>query len=104
MHEAVPLGLTVTLYGLDSARELSRAALMLGKPLKVHVKVDTGMGRLGIRAEQNEEIVTLVREITRLPALEFEGIFTHFAMADAADKTHAHMQLNRFQAILHTLE
>jgi alanine racemase len=51
MQEAVHLGLTVTLYDLDSARELSRAARALSKPLKVHLKVDTGMGPSWVCAE-----------------------------------------------------
>ena len=104
MREAVRLDLTITLYSLESARALSRAALALGKSVLVHVKVDTGMGRLGIRAEQVEEIVTLVHAIRSLPGLTLEGIFTHFAMADASDLTHTHMQLDRFRNILHILE
>jgi Alr-MurF fusion protein len=62
------------------------------------------MGRLGIRAEQVEDVVMLVREIVALPRLEWEGIFTHFAMADTEDQTHVRMQLARFQTVLHALE
>ena len=104
MREAVRLGLTITLYSLEAAAALSRAALALGQSVNVHVKIDTGMGRLGVRAEQIDEVVTLVREILALPGLRLEGIFTHFAMADTHDLTHAHMQLARFQAVLQTLE
>lgn len=104
MREAVRLGLTITLYTPEAAQALSRAALALDRTVKVHVKVDTGMGRLGIRAEQVDEVVKLVQEIIDLPGLELEGIFTHFAMADSRDQTHARMQLARFQNILHALE
>jgi len=104
MREAVRLGLTITLYSVESAQALSRAALTLGQSVKVHVKVDSGMGRLGIRAEQVDEVLALVREISGLQGLELEGIFTHFAMADAQDQTHTRMQLARFQHILHMLE
>jgi len=62
------------------------------------------MGRLGIRAEQIAEIVELLHEITKLPRLELEGIFTHFAMADTRDQTHARMQLARFQHVLQCIE
>jgi alanine racemase len=103
MREAVRLGITATLYSSESAQALSRAALALGKIVKVHVKVDTGMGRLGIRYEQSDEIIALVREILALPGLELEGIYTHFASADAQDKTHTHLQLTRFQQILSQL-
>ena len=104
MREAVQLGLTITLYTVESAQALSRAAVALGKRVNVHVKVDTGMGRLGVRAEQVAEVVALVREIQDLPGLHLEGIFTHFAMADTADLTHAHMQLQRFLIVLEALE
>jgi alanine racemase len=68
------------------------------------VKVDTGMGRLGIRAELVAEIVGLLHEITVLPHLELEGIFTHFAMADVQDQTHARIQLARFQHVLQSID
>ena len=104
MREAVRLDLTVTLYSLDSAHALARAARALGKTARVHVKVDTGMGRLGIRAEQMDEILALLRAIRDLPDLELEGIFTHFAKADAEDLAHAHMQLARFEHVLRVIE
>ncbi|GAC1345448.1 MAG: alanine racemase [Ktedonobacteraceae bacterium] len=104
MREAVRLNLTVTLYTLEAAQALARAASALEKRVKVHIKVDTGMGRLGIRAEQVKDVVMLVREITTLPGLELEGIFTHFAMADTEDKIHVRMQLVRFQKVLDVLE
>jgi Alr-MurF fusion protein len=104
MREAVRLGLTITLYSSESAQALSRAACTLGQTVKVHVKVDTGMGRLGIRAEQVTEVLELLHEIIDLPGLELEGIFTHFAMADTHDQTHARMQLTRFQNVLQVVE
>src|SRR6266487_489910 len=104
MREAVRLRLTLTLYSIESAQALSRAAQALNLNVKVHVKVDTGMGRLGIRAERIAEIVKLLHEISELPRLELEGIFTHFAMADTQDQTHAQMQLDRFQNVLQCIE
>ena len=104
MRDAVLLDLTITLYSIESAQALSRAAVALGKVVNVHVKIDSGMGRLGIRAEQPEDVIQLVNEITRLPGLALEGIFTHFAMADSTDMTHAHLQLNRFLRVLSVLE
>src|SRR5260370_15627472 len=79
MREAVRLGLTITLYSSESAQALSRAACTLGQAVKVHVKVDTGMGRLGIRAEQVTEVLELLPEIIDLPGLDVHRIFTHFA-------------------------
>ncbi len=104
MREAVHLGLTLTLYSIEAAQAASRAAVALGRTAAVHVKVDTGMGRLGLRAEELDEIVKLVMTVQELPALTLEGIFTHFAMADALDQTHTRMQLSRFQNVLQVLE
>ncbi|GCE11353.1 alanine racemase [Tengunoibacter tsumagoiensis] len=104
MREAIRLGVTITLYSSEAAQALSHAAQELDKTVRVHVKVDTGMGRLGIRWEQSEEIIALVREITALPGLELEGLYTHFAQADASDQSYSLMQLARFQQILALLE
>ena len=68
-------GLTATVCTLEGARSLSAAALDLGTIAKVHVKVDTGMGRLGIRPQAAREFIKTLLE---LPNLEVEGIFTHF--------------------------
>ncbi len=103
MREAARQDITVTLYSSESAQALSRAALALNETVKVHVKVDTGMGRLGIREEQLDDIVALMREIQALPGLMLEGLYTHFAMADTRDKTHARLQLERFQRVLQVL-
>ncbi|GCE48667.1 UDP-N-acetylmuramoyl-tripeptide--D-alanyl-D-alanine ligase [Thermosporothrix hazakensis] len=104
MREAVRQEVTFTLYTREAAQALSRAAQALRKMARVHVKVDTGMGRLGIRSEQQSEIIELIELIRSLPGLELEGLYTHFASADAEDKTHAYMQLSRFQHILTTLD
>ncbi|HLZ56147.1 MAG TPA: alanine racemase [Ktedonosporobacter sp.] len=104
MREAVRLGVTATLYDSESAQVLARAARDLEKTVKVHIKVDTGMGRLGIRADHIDDVVILAREIVDLPGLELEGIYTHFAMADSRDQTHARLQLERFSQTLQALE
>ncbi len=104
MREAVHQQVTVTLYSSESAQALSRAAVALGKTVNVHVKIDTGMSRLGIRAEQLAEIVTLIRTIKDLPGLVLEGLYTHFAMADAEDQSYTHMQLARLHTVLAALK
>lgn len=71
--------LTATVFDLDVARALSHAALALGREARVHVKVDTGMGRLGIFPE---EVLGFVRALHGLPGLVVEGIFTHLSVAD----------------------
>lgn len=69
-----------TVYEYDMARQLDSIASMLGMRAKVHIKVDTGMGRLGF--PPTKESVEVVRRIAALPNIEMEGVFTHFARAD----------------------
>lgn len=91
------LDLTVALYSLDVATALSRAATALWHSVKAHVKVDSGMGRLGLMPDQ---VLDFLKAVWDLPGLEVEGIFTHFATADAADPSHLHRQLGIFQDVL----
>ena len=104
MREAVRQQATITLYTLDAAKALSQTAVALDKTVPVHIKVDTGMGRLGMRFERVEEIVALVRSLKALPGLIVEGIYTHFAMADSSDKAYTYMQLERFSQVLQALD
>jgi alanine racemase len=103
-REAVRLDLTLTIYALDTARALARAAQALGRPVRVHVKVDTGMGRLGLRAEDPESIAAFIAELHTLPGIIVEGIFTHFAKADSLDQRHTRLQLRRFEQVLRMLD
>lgn len=82
-------------FRLDMAKELSEKAVSLGKTLKIHVKVDTGMTRVGIYPD--EKGLSFVKEVSMLPGLEIEGMFTHFARADETDKTYAFMQFRKFK-------
>lgn len=92
----------LTVYMYETARQLSDLAVALGRKCRVHIKVDTGMSRIGI--EPDEEGVALAKEIMALPGLETEGIFTHFATADEADKSKAYAQLAAFRAFTAALE
>lgn len=79
IRQAVRQNITVTLYDLDLARAYDRAAREAGGILRVHVKVDTGMGRLGVLASA---AVPFFRSLLNLNHLELEGVYTHFSMAD----------------------
>lgn len=83
-----------TVFTYEAARELSDIAVAAGKKCKVHIKIDTGMTRIGIHPDDSG--VALLRQILELPGLEIEGIFTHFATADEADKTKAYHQMTLF--------
>ncbi len=105
--------LTQTVYSRSTASALSEQATRRGKKINVHLKVDSGMGRLGfVLAATNDtpddvaarNSVRAIETITRLPGLTVEGIFTHFATADSADKSYADLQLNRFMDLLNRLQ
>jgi alanine racemase len=100
-RETVREGITATVFDLESMHALSRAAGELGRMASVHIKVDTGMGRLGLRPE---DVLPVLRQAVSLPGLNIEGIFTHFSVADAADKAYTHLQLGRFHTVLSQLE
>ena len=96
-REAVRMNLRATLYAPDLARTLSQAATDLGEQMRVHIKIDTGMARLGLRAEDIDGVVRFCEEVRSLPGLLLEGIFTHFATADSADQEYALRQYDRFE-------
>ena len=86
----------------DTLKELSEAAEKAGKAARVHIKVDTGMGRIGIRPD--EEGLSFVKEAMETPGVEIEGIFTHFARADETDKTSALKQFEAFKSFIEKIE
>jgi alanine racemase len=89
--------ITLTLYDTDVARAFSRAAADLRRTARVHIKVDTGMGRLGLLPEQ---MLSFVQEIRDLPGLDLEGIFTHFSVADDKELEYTRWQTERFLKVL----
>lgn len=102
-HEkaVVDHNITQTVFDLASAQALSAAAIQENKIAKVHLAVDTGMNRIGcLPCEAGE----MAAAITALPHVELEGVFSHFACADEADKTYSHLQQKRFAAALKNIE
>lgn len=91
-----------TVFRLDMARELSGEAVRQGKILKIHIKVDTGMSRIGIFPDDTG--IAFVRQVMELPGLEIEGVFTHFARADERDKKNALEQFAIFMEFVTRLE
>lgn len=86
----------------DMIEQLSQAACRTGKIIRVHVKVDTGMGRVGITPDSDG--VDFIRRLSLTPGLEIEGIFTHFARADEEDKTSARAQFAQFSGFINRVE
>ena len=86
----------------DSLEQMQAAAGRAGKILKVHVKVDTGMNRIGITPD--EDGLKLIEDLRDMKGIEVEGIFTHFARADEADKSNAEEQLEAFRRFVSAAE
>lgn len=84
----------------QSARVLSQAACSLERPVSVQLKIDTGMGRYGVWYEEAED---LFRHIARLPGLNWEGVFSHFAMAGQSIEATA-VQIERFSQVVERLK
>ena len=103
--ELIRWGLTQSVSDEETAAAISREAEREGKPITVHLAVDTGMTRLGIRCGE-KELPSAVQEVTRLftlPMLKWEGIFTHFADADG-DEAYTMLQFTRFLELLDALK
>lgn len=92
--------ITVTIYREDILE--AAAKLTFGrdqsKRLKAHIKIDSGMGRLGLLP--GDAAQSFLERACRIPGLEVEGLFTHFARADERDKTYSQMQIERFASIV----
>ena len=106
VEKIIDYDFTQAVYSTATARALSEQAARKGKKIKIHIKVDSGMGRLGLlmnglsdsssEDESAQNPVGEVEVITRLSGLRVEGVFTHFATADIADDPYASRQLERF--------
>ncbi|MDO5039844.1 alanine racemase [Clostridium sp.] len=84
-----------TVYDLNYAKKLSEIAIKLGKTAKIHIALDTGMGRIGFIP--NEESLKDVLEISKLKGIEIVGIFTHFSTSDEKDKEYTNMQFKKIK-------
>ena len=94
---AVQNDVDITVYSLDLARALSSAATRLGRWAKVHIKVETGMGRLGL--QPGPALDAFLAQITSLPNMTVTGVFTHFAASDG-DYDYTMQQFNGFRSAL----
>ncbi len=92
--------LQFTIYDLRLAEIVSRRAQALDRKAQAHVKIDTGMGRVGLLPN---EAVEGILAMAKLPNLELFGLCTHFASSDSSDKSHANRQLEQFKAIVQQL-
>lgn len=91
---AISYDITQTVYTLEGAEAISKAAVQMGKKAIIHIKIDTGMGRIGFLP--GPETLRDIKKIMDLPGLFVEGIYTHFAVADHGDKSFTLHQLEKF--------
>ena len=97
-----------TVFSLEYAKSLSKQAQIHRKKLKVHIKVDTGMSRLGFVTFGGDDricrVIEEIREVCTLPHLIIEGIYTHFAVSDDVTSSFTREQYDRFCKLIHELE
>ena len=92
----------IPIFSMESAVALSDEAVRQGKTVPFHFCIDTGMSRIGFQV--NEQSADMCKEITLLPNIEAEGLFSHFATADEADLTKAKAQREKYKAFVKMLE
>ena len=106
--------ITPTVYSVATAKAYSEISTAAGRPLPVHIKIDSGMGRLGFLPDKwktgdltladDSQLIECIRSIASLRDIEVEGIYTHFAAADSADKAYSEKQFNIFTSVLRQLK
>lgn len=94
-QKAIALGLRMNIYELSQAEAVSKLAVSMGKTAYLHMKLETGMNRLGFSA--NEESLQAAETMSRLPGVCLEGLFSHLARADETDKADAYRQAEIFK-------
>ncbi|RRD94815.1 alanine racemase [Clostridiales bacterium COT073_COT-073] len=99
--DLIEFDLSQTIYEKEMAIQLNKAAAAVGKKAKIHIKVDTGMGRLGFGLDMKS--VADVVELATLKELEVEGIFTHFSKADEENVDYTRQQLQAFRKFIDIL-
>lgn len=100
--DIVGYNLDQTVYTYDLAKAISDEAVRQNKTARVHIKADTGMGRIGFLP--TKESLDEIERILRLPNIEFTGLFTHFSKADERDKRYTHVQWERYNYFLDGLQ
>lgn len=101
-EEMIKAEIRPTVFTREMAEELSQAAERAGTDCRIHFAVDTGMSRIGYQV--TEESADEIAQLVKLPHIIIEGIFTHFARADEADKAHTFQQLERYGQMISMLK
>ena len=102
IEEAIRNDITITVYSLEMAESINYIAKNINKNATIHVKIDTGMSRLGFQV--CDESIEEIAYINNLENINIEGIFTHFAKADESEKKYTYTQSEQFKYILNKLD
>lgn len=102
LEEVIQWDITPTIYSLRQAKVLNELARLHGKKIAVHINVDTGMHRVGLPIKHRT--VEVIKEISEMDNLYLEGVYTHFAVADEADKWYTIKQVEEFKYIIDELK
>ena len=100
--ELIEWDITPTIYTYDMAKSLDQIAKSAGKTVNIHIKIDSGMSRIGFLVE--EKTVETIQAIHAMEYLNIQGIFTHFACADTKDKSHVEQQITKFRWMIDQLK
>ncbi len=101
-EQVVEYNVTASVYNTETAKIISDEAVKQNKIAKIHVKIDTGMSRIGF--QPNEESIGKILAVSKLPNIEIEGIFTHFASSDTDDEDMTVKQFDKFMEVVAALE
>ncbi len=102
VKRVVDAKITPAVFSYESAKDFSDEAARSGETVKIHIKIDSGMNRIGFACK--EESVAEIEKISKLPGIEIEGIFTHFSCADEENREYTDMQAKRFIWLVSKLE
>ncbi|MFV0464920.1 MAG: alanine racemase [Lachnospiraceae bacterium] len=94
--------ISATVFSMESAYSLSNEAVKQDKSVSIHIKIDTGMSRIGFQV--TETSADEIAEISKLPGLVLDGLFTHFSRADEKDKTESQCQMEHFKKMEQMLQ
>lgn len=105
-EDLINFNITPNVFDYEFAKALSYEAEKKEKVTKIHIKLDTGMSRIGfvVGDDDNSEVINEIIKVSKLPYIEIEGIFSHFSTSDEYDRSYTQLQFKRFMSIVKGLE
>lgn len=105
IDEIIDLDLTTNVFSYEFAEIISKVAAKKEKTANIHIKLDTGMSRIGfVISDDNSEVIEEIIKISKLPYINIEGLFSHFSTSDEADDSYTRLQFKRFMSVACALE